>query len=415
MIRRVGLAALILLLLILGAGASGQATAATAPDRGPDLDAKAWIVIDARTGEPLAGQAVNRHLAMASTTKMMTAYLAAQRLPFSKKVKVGNYEGDPAESLMGLEAGQVVSVRDLLYGLMMLSGNDAAVALAKAVSGTEKRFVRLMNRTARRLGLNDTSYENPVGLDGPAHYTSAADLAKLGRVLMQMPRLRKISGARVAKLTSYRPPVTIETTDSFLLENPWAKGIKTGHTLSSGYTLASDGRRKATELIGAVIGAPTEAARNGETVELLDWAFSLYDKRVPVRVDRPVALLPVRYEDQDLAVNSKRRVRIGVREGETLNVVTDLPGEVEGPILAGQKMGTATVRLNGEPYATVPLFASRTIEEPSLLDRVLGNPLWIVGLLVLAGFAILSVVLLARRRRERNARKRLQRVLRTRR
>ncbi len=415
MIRRVGLAALILLLVILGAGASGQATAATAPDRGPDLDAKAWIVIDARTGEPLAGQAVNRHLAMASTTKMMTAYLAAQRLPFSKKVKVGNYEGDPAESLMGLEAGQVVSVRDLLYGLMMLSGNDAAVALAKAVSGTEKRFVRLMNRTARRLGLNDTSYENPVGLDGPAHYTSAADLAKLGRVLMQMPRLRKISGARVAKLTSYRPPVTIETTDSFLLENPWAKGIKTGHTLSSGYTLASDGRRKATELIGAVIGAPTEAARNGETVELLDWAFSLYDKRVPVRVDRPVALLPVRYEDQDLAVNSKRRVRIGVREGETLNVVTDLPGEVEGPILAGQKMGTATVRLNGEPYATVPLFASRTIEEPSLLDRVLGNPLWIVGLLVLAGFAILSVVLLARRRRERNARKRLQRVLRTRR
>jgi D-alanyl-D-alanine carboxypeptidase (penicillin-binding protein 5/6) len=413
--RRTGPAAFLLLLIIWGIGWTGSANAATAPDRGPDLDAKAWIVIDARTGGPLAGQAVNRHLAMASTTKMMTAYLAAQRLPFRKKVKVDGYEGDPAESLMGLEAGQVVSVRDLLYGLMMLSGNDAAVALAKAVSGTEKRFVALMNRTAKRLGLDDTSYENPVGLDGPQHYTSAADLATLGRVLMEMPRLRRISGARVAKLTSYRPPVTIETTDSFLLENAWAKGIKTGHTLSSGYTLASDGRRKATELIGAVIGAPTEAARNAETVKLLDWGFSLYDKRVPIRVGRPVALVPVRYEDQDLAVGSKRRVRIGVREGETLTVVTDLPGEVEGPILAGQRMGTATVRLNGEPYASVPLFASRTIEEPSLLDRAFGNPLWIIALLALVGFAIIAIVLLVRRRRERNARKRLQRVLRTRR
>lgn len=415
MIVKTRLATFLLLLVSWGVVSTGSTAALAAPDRGPELDAKAWIVIDARTGEPLAGQSVERHLAMASTTKMMTAYLAAKRLPFRKKVEVGNYEGDPAESLMGLEAGQVISVRDLLYGLMMLSGNDAAVALAEAVSGTEARFVTLMNRTARRLGLDDTSYENPVGLDGPRHYTSAADLATLGRVLMEMPRLRRISGARVAKLTSYRPPITIETANTFLQENPWAKGIKTGHTLSSGYTLASDGRRKATELIGAVIGAPTEAARNAESVKLLDWGFSQYDKRVPIRVERPVALVPVRYEDQDLAVVSKRRVRIGVRKGETLTVVTDLPGEVEGPILAGQKVGTATVRLNGEPYISVPLFSSRTIEKPSLLDRALGNPLWIIVLLALAAFAILSIVLLVRRRRERNARKRLQRVLRTRR
>lgn len=415
MIVKTRLATFLLILVSWGVVSTGSTAALAAPDRGPELDAKAWIVIDARTGEPLAGQSVERHLAMASTTKMMTAYLAAKRLPFRKKVEVGNYEGDPAESLMGLEAGQVISVRDLLYGLMMLSGNDAAVALAEAVSGTEARFVTLMNRTARRLGLDDTSYENPVGLDGPRHYTSAADLATLGRVLMEMPRLRRISGARVAKLTSYRPPITIETANTFLQENPWAKGIKTGHTLSSGYTLASDARRKATELIGAVIGAPTEAARNAESVKLLGWGFSQYDKRVPIRVERPVALVPVRYEDQDLAVVSKRRVRIGVRKGETLTVVTDLPGEVEGPILAGQKVGTATVRLNGEPYISVPLFSSRTIEKPSLLDRALGNPLWIIVLLALAAFAILSIVLLVRRRRERNARKRLQRVLRTRR
>lgn len=414
MIRR-SLPALLFVLLALCGASAAPSFAAQAPDRGPDLDAKAWIVIDARSGEPLAGHAVNRHLPMASTTKMMTAYLAAEKLPFSEMVTVGRYRADPAESLMGLKPGQVVSVRDLLYGLMMLSGNDAAVALAKAVSGTEAGFVRLMNQTAERLGLDNTHYENPIGLDGPTHYTSAADLAKLGRVLMESPRLRKIAGSRVAKLTSYQPPLTIETTDSFLRDNAWARGIKTGHTLNSGYTLASDGRQKATELIGAVIGTPTEEARNGETVRLLDWGFSLYDKKVPIKIERPITALPVRYDDQDLPVRSKRRVRVGIRKSDRLAVTTDLPDEVEGPILAGTKLGTATVSLNGEPFATVPLYAGRSIAEPSLLDKLLGNPLWIAGLLALALFAILALWFLVRTRRERRARKRLQRVLRTRR
>ena len=131
-------------------------------------------------------------------------------------------------------------------------------------------------------------------------------------------------------------------------------------------------------------------------------------------MDKPVAMVPVRYEDQDLPVKSRRRVRIGVRKGESLTVVTDLPGEVEGPIPAGQRIGMATVRLNGEPFARVPLFAGRAVGKPSLIDRLMGNPLWIAGLLVLVLFAILAVLLLVRWRRERNARKRLQKVLRTR-
>jgi len=408
-------AALLLLLAFLWAHGAPVAGAATAPERGPKLDAKSWIVIDARTGKPLAGHAVNRHLGMASTTKMMTAYLAIESLPLQKRVRAVDYHPDPAESLMGLKPGQVVSVRDLLYGLMMLSGNDAAVTLAKAVSGTEAKFVTLMNQTAAQLGLANTHYDNPVGLDGPSHYTSAADLARLGRIVMGVPRLRGIAGSRVAKLTSYQPPVTIETTDSFLRDNAWARGIKTGHTLGTGYTLASDGRRKATELIGAVIGTPTEADRNGETVRLLDWGFSLYDKQVPIKVDRPVAMVPVRYEDEDLPVRSKVRVRIGVRKGEKLEVVTDLPDEVEGPIQAGAKLGTATVLLDGASFRKVPLYAGRSVAKPSLIDRLLGSPLLIVGLLLLALSAILALWVLARRRQEANARKRLQRVLRSRR
>jgi len=405
--------AIAVLILAIWGTAGGFATAADAPDRGPKLDAKAWIVIDARTGETLAGRSVDRRLPMASTTKMMTAYLAIKNLPFRKRVRAADYEPDPAESLMGLKPGQKVSVRDLLYGLMMLSGNDAAVTLAKAVSGSEKAFVRLMNRTARNLGLDDTNYQNPIGLDGPRHYTSADDLAALGRIVMGIPRLREIAGARRARLTSYSPPVTIETTDSFLRGNAWARGIKTGHTLDSGYTLASDGRKKATELIGALIGAPTEAARNAETVRLLDWGFDLYDKRVPIRVGRPVAQVPVRFEDEDLPAVAKRRVRIGVREGERVTVDTALPDEVEGPIRPGERLGTATVRIDGEKLAVVPLFAGRAIDAPGIVDRVLGSPLLVAALLAVLLFAILFLVLLARRRREADARKRLRRVLRT--
>jgi D-alanyl-D-alanine carboxypeptidase (penicillin-binding protein 5/6) len=386
------------------------AAPAAAAENAPKLNAKAWLLIDARTGDALAGKDPDRHLPMASTTKMMTAYLALKRLPLNQRYPAADYEGEPVESLMGLEPGQMVSAKDLLYGLILLSGNDAAVTLAEAVSGTEKRFVALMNRTARRLGLADTSFQNPIGLDGPRHYTSARDLARLGQVLMEMPRFRPISAARTALLRSYSPPLEITTLNDFVLLNDWALGIKTGHTEKAGYVLVSDGRRRATELIGAVIGTPTEPARDAETVKLLDYGFSLYTKRVPVRPGRPVASVPVKYEDGDLDVVSTRRVRIGVRDDERLTLTPDLPGEVEGPIAEGEPVGRAIVAVDGERIATVRLLAARAVEEPTLADRLRENPLVPIAVLLVAGFAILGVVAALRRRRTSRMRKRLRSV-----
>jgi D-alanyl-D-alanine carboxypeptidase (penicillin-binding protein 5/6) len=347
---------------------------------------------------------------MASTTKMMTAYLAMKRLPMSRLVSAADYQAIPGESLMGLAPGQRVSVRDLLYGLIMLSGNDAAVTLAEAVSGTVPRFVRLMNLTAARLGLDGTSYENPVGLDAPDQFSTSADLASLGRTLMEIPKFRKIAGAREATLTSYRPPVEIATLNNFVADNYWARGIKTGRTLDAGYVLASDGRRKATELIGAVMGTPSEAARDAETVELMDYGFSLYDKRVPVRTERPAARVDVRFEDQGLALFGERPVRIGVREGERLTVVRDIPEEVEGPIARNEQIGTATVLLDGERIARVGLLAGRKVAEPTLPERIWGK---VTGNLVLplaVLLVILSVVLLVRHQRARRMRSRMRRI-----
>lgn len=397
------------------AGPATASAAAAATESPPGIEAKSWSLIDARTGDNLAGKAVNRRLPMASTTKMMTAYLALRMLPMNEAVRAAEYRAIPGESLMGLEAGQKVSVRDLLYGLIMLSGNDAAVTLAQAVSGTVPRFTGLMNRTARRLGLRNTSYENPVGLDGPDQYSSAGDLVRLGRVLMAMPRFRPIAAARTATLRSYNPPIEIETGNEFVRDNPWAIGIKTGHTLKAGYVLASDGRRRATELIASVMGAASETARDAETVELLDYGFSLYDKRVPIRTKRPVARVPVRFEDRDLPVISPRSIRIGVREGESLELSTDLPEEVEGPIRKGERIGSATVRLDGEVVGRAPLLSGRKVAEPGIFDRaveaVTSNRVYIlIGL-----SAILVLLLLYRRHKEREMRTRLARAGRRRR
>lgn len=405
--RSFGLLAAVALLLFTFA--TGNAVAADDP---PKLDARAWTVIDARTGEVLAEKNADKHLPMASTTKMMTAYLAMKNLNLAKKYPAADYQAEPAESLMGLEPGQMVTGKDLLYGLILLSGNDAAVTLAEAISGTEKKFVGLMNRTALRLGLEDTSYENPVGLDGPQHYTSARDLATLGQDLMALPRFRPIAGARTATLNSYDPPIEIESLDDFLLNNSWARGIKTGHTTKAGYVLASDGRRRATELIGAVIGTPTELARDAETVKLLDYGFSLYTKQVPIRQKKPAARVSVKYQGEDLALISPVSVRIGTREGQKLVVTRDIPDEVEGSVKKGDLVGSATVTVDGDQIATVKLLAARSVEEASLIEKLKGQVIFlIIGLLVVL-FAILGVVALIRHRREARTRSRLRRVTR---
>ncbi len=403
------------ILCCLAAGFAGVSDAAKPDEREgpPKLDARAWIVIDARTGEALAQSNADERLPMASTTKLMTAYLAMRRLPMGKEVRANGYDGVLGESLMGLEDGQEVSVRDLLYGLILLSGNDAAVTLAEAVSGNEPRFVDLMNRTAVRLGLKDTHYNNPIGLDGRSHYTSARDLASLSRTLMEMPRFRKIASSRTAKLRSYDPPLELETINRFLLDNSWAKGIKTGHTTKAGYVLASDGAKRATELIGAVIGTPTEFSRDAETVRLLDYGFSLYRKRVPVRPGRTVVEIPVKYQDEDLALTSRQPVRIGLMKGEKASVTTMVPAEVEGPIKKGQRIGRATVAVGGgDVIATVPLFSATAVDKPSLLDKLTGNVFLLVLVLAIVVFAILGVAALVRRRRQSRMRRRLRRVAR---
>ncbi len=367
----------------------------------PQLEARAWALVDARTGDVLASHAASQRLPIASTTKLMTAYVALQELPLRKIVTVAPYDAIYGESLLELRPGERVSVRDLLYGLILRSGNDAAYDLALAAAGSQSAFVRQMNLRAAALGLSDTHYANPIGLDQAGNYSTALDLTALSRRLLREPAFARIAAARSAELRSLRPPRRIETINDFLLEAPWATGIKTGHTFDADYVLVGSGQRKGVELISAVLGTWTETARDQETARLLEYGFSRYRKRVPIHAGEVYARPSIEYTDDELELRAVRTVAVGVRRGQRLTVSVQAPGEVEGPIRRGARLGRAVVRVDGLRAASVPLRAGRAVPEASTLDRVrsfvVDNALWFV--LALFGILVAAVVLLRRRTR----------------
>jgi D-alanyl-D-alanine carboxypeptidase (penicillin-binding protein 5/6) len=372
--------------------------AAPANARPPHFEARAWALIDARTGAVLASHAAHTKLPIASTTKMMTAYVTLHDLPLDKVVRAVPYHPIYGESLLGLRTGQRISIRDLLYGLILRSGNDAAHNLAVAAAGSDAHFVRQMNRHAAALGLSNTHYANPVGLDEKGNYSSAYDLTVLGRRLLEYPAFAKIADSRTAVLHSVHPERRIETIDDFLLEVPWANGIKTGHTFGAQYVLVGAGRQKGTQLVSAVVGVWTAEDRDLDTRHLLEYGFSLYHERHPVRAGQVLSRAEIRYADGRLPLRAARSVKVGVRRGQRMTVSVRAPHEVEGPIRRGAVLGSATVTVGGMRIARVPLRAAHALEEASTLDKarsfIEDNVLW----LALALSAILVAAVFLRRR-----------------
>jgi serine-type D-Ala-D-Ala carboxypeptidase (penicillin-binding protein 5/6) len=369
------------------------------PAKPPQVEARAWTLIDARTGDVLASHAAARKLPVASTTKLMTAYVALRELPLDRVVRAAPYEAEYGESLLGLRAGQRISVRDLLYGLILRSGNDTAYGLARAAAGSEELFVKQMNEYAAALGLSDTHYANPIGLDQRGNHSSARDLATLTQRLLAVPAFARIVAAREAVLLSVRPRRRIETINELLRMVPWATGVKTGHTFGAGYVLVGSGRRKGVSLISVAIGAPSDEDRYRDNLELLEHGFSLYRRRVPVRAGQALARPTVRYADDELPLRAERTVAVGLRAGERLEVTVKAPSEVEGPIRRGARLGVARVSVDGQRVATVGLRAGRAVPEASTLDVLRGFVAGNAGWLVLALSAILvSAAFLSRRR-----------------
>lgn len=385
-------------LLVLAAGAPASATAREAQGE-PKVDAAAWLLIDLRDGHRLAARRPESQRSIASTTKLMTTYLAMRDLSMNDKLEVPPYSPAPAESVAGLTTGEKLTVGDLITAMMLPSANDAAFTVAVGVAGSEGAFVGEMNRAAKDLGLEDTSYSNPIGLDDVGNYSSAEDLASLSSVLLEDKRFRHIVSQPEATLESGAMPRTVVTRNTLMLSDPTVDGVKTGHTIDAGYVLVASAKRKGVPLLSVVLGAPSEAERDAAAEELLDYGYSLYREREPFADGDELASADVRYRDDPLALVADGTVGARIRGDQQFDTRVDSPTEVEGPIEQGEELGHVTVLLDGKPIGRVPLIAAADVSAPSIVDKAGGTRAVVavvIGLIVI----LLLVAWVLRRRRD---------------
>jgi D-alanyl-D-alanine carboxypeptidase (penicillin-binding protein 5/6) len=395
--------ALALALAVLAALATGLPAAAAA-QRPPDVSsAAAAIVVDGRNGEVMFAKRPDERRAIASTTKLMTALLALERARPRQVLTAPGYDALPAESRINLRRGERMTVQDLLEALLLESANDAAAAIAENLSGSREAFVAEMNVRAQELGLENTSYANPIGLDDPANYSTARDLATLTRLLLDRPRFARVVDMPVAELESGAIPRVIDNRNTLIASTPWVTGVKTGYTAGAGNVLVGSAKgRGGAEVISVVLGEPSEAARDADTLELLTWGLGQFRRVRVLNPKRALARADIRYyEDDQARLVPRRRAVVTIRRGEQVRRRVRSRDELEGPLPAGSRAGVVSVLVDGERVRRVALVTAAEVPEAGtlrVLTSVLGVPLTLLlGLAILLAAPI--AVLLARGRR----------------
>jgi D-alanyl-D-alanine carboxypeptidase (penicillin-binding protein 5/6) len=379
--------------------------ASPAAARDPAVSAPSAIVVDATSGDVLYARAPNRERAIASTTKLMTAQLTLESVSLGDVFSAPAYQAGPAESKIGLQPGERMAVRDLLRALLLPSANDAAATLARGIEGSTTRFVRAMNRRARQLHLRHTHYSNPVGLDEGRNYSSAADLVALVRRLREHAFFRHTTNMAKARLRTGDHRRTVINRNDLVEKYRFVNGVKTGHTNKAGYVLVGSGTKKGVTVISAVLGDASEAARDADTIALLDYGLAQLKRVTPVRKGERLAAAKVRYRESDtVPLVAARTVREVVRRGQRARVSADTPDVVEGPKAVGARVGTATVRVGGRVVARVPVVAGAPVPEVGLVERVVGGTLGLLlAVVIVLTIAIGSVLLAMARRRRRQS------------
>ncbi len=337
---------------------------------------------------------------IASTTKLMTALLALERLSLDDVLVQVRYSAAPAESVAGFKAGERVTVRDELRALMLVSANDAAATLAVRIAGSRAAFVRLMNARAKELGLRDTRYANPIGLDDPDNYSTAADLVKLALVLRTKAFFREVTNLPRTTIRSGAFPRTLVNRNSLVRSTPAVSGVKTGHTSGAGYVLVGSATRRGVTVLSVVLGTQSEAARNADSLALLRYGLGRYSRRTAVAAGARFGTAGLRYREGRVPLVAGRRVVRVARKGEELEVrATGAPAELDGPLPQGARVGTIVVRQRGKVVARVPLVTARAVTEAGAADRLRD----FVGqgrtLLLLTVFVLGSLLLVVLRRR----------------
>ena len=388
-----------LLLALAAVVAPAQASAADRPPAVPN--AKAAIVIDGSDGEVMFAKHPGARRQIASTTKLMTALLTLERTRPREVFTASDRRPAAVESQIGLRPGERMRVSDLFEALMLESANDAAETLAEGIAGTRDRFVAEMNERAKQLGLDDTSYANPIGLDDPLNYSTARDLAALTYDLMQLPRFARVVDMPSAQLESGVRPRVVENRNLLIPAYPFVNGVKTGHTSQAGYVLVGSARgRTGGRVISVVMGEPSEAGRDVDTLKLLRWGLGRFHRVRVLDPHRPLARADIEYRDDQVALVPQRGAVVTLRDGQHVRRAVRAPDEVSGPLAARERVGAVTVFVDGERVRRVALVTAVEVPKAGtlrVLVSVLGVPLTVLAVLaILIGAALLILRLRVR-------------------
>lgn len=365
---------------------STQTVSVARPAAPRGISAKSAIVLDAQTGIRLWSRGAARKRLIASTTKMMTALVAISRTTPNEMLTATNYRAGIGESLLGLKPGERMSAQDLIKGLMLESGNDAADTLAAGTASSRAAFVAAMNRRARSMGLLRTRFANPIGLDSPNNYSTASDLAQLARNGLKEPRFSKVVAREHATLRSGSTTRRITNRNPLIGRFPWAIGVKTGHTMAAGYLLVGAAEKLDAKVISVVTGEPSEAARESDSAKLLNYGRAYYKSVNALKKSRAVVAIPVQYQDSSAKVYPRRDFAFAARNGQRATVLLDAPKEIKGPRSAGSIVGQAIVMRDGKRLASVPVALSQAVPAPptsAVMLAALGRILPFVLLLLL--------------------------------
>lgn len=312
----------------------------------PSVSAQSAIVTDAESGRVLYGKDIDDRMLIASTTKIMTALIALECLEPEQTVEIDPSWTGIEGSSMYLRAGQKLTVRELLTGLLLASGNDAAVALACAAEGSEAHFAEKMNARAVEIGCTNTHFENASGLDGDTHYSSARDLALITREALQNEEFRRIVSTESAVIDGR----TYTNHNRLLRECEGVFGVKTGYTMAAGRTLVTCCERGGHTLICVTLSDPDDWT---DHKTLYDWAFETHSAYL-VPDDYPLCEIPVIGGEADrVAVYASEPAEIFMRDGERVRLSFEMPPFVYAPVHDGDKIGTATIWVEDTPVGSV--------------------------------------------------------------
>jgi serine-type D-Ala-D-Ala carboxypeptidase (penicillin-binding protein 5/6) len=355
---------------------SAVLTAAPLPvPKPPALDARAYILLDYQSGVVLGENNADEHMEPASLTKLMTAYalfheLKAGKIKLTDMVTISEHAWRTQGSRMFVEVGKQVSVENLIQGMIVQSGNDATVALAEQIAGSEDVFADLMNRYAQQLGMKNTHFVNSTGLPDPQHYTTARDLSILASaIIRQYPEYYKWFSQREFVFNN----ITQHNRDMLLWRDASVDGMKTGHTESAGYTMVTSAQRDGRRLIAVVLGTKTERARADDCLALINYGFRFYETHKLYSAGQTVTAARIwKGASEKLPLGLAQDLYITLPRGQyqQLKASMKLPAALEAPAVKGQTYGTLHIDLGDKVLMEKPLVALQDVAAGGLWQRL---------------------------------------------